>query len=165
MRIPPTARIPLLAAAAVALSLGLTGCVNPVETIIDRTLEENGVDVDRDGGETTWETEDGDVSVKSGDDVTLPATFPSDVPVPNGRLTSVVESEGNLATQWEEVTRDEVTRLANELTGAGYVSTSLTDTDTAYMGSFEGETRTVSIIWSDGDASGGALIYGVTDNP
>jgi len=156
-------RIPLAAATALVAGLALSGCFfNPVEAIVDRTLEENGVDIDKDGGEITWQTDDGEVTATTGDDVALPGDFPSDVPKPDGKLTGVVESEGTLATNWEQVSREEVDRLAGELTKAGYAETTLTSTAEGYMGAFDTDSRTVTVIWSSGDASGGALIYGIT---
>lgn len=38
----------------------------------------------------------------------------------------------------------------------------MTSTAEGYMGVFDTDSRTVTIIWSAGDASGGALVYGVT---
>ncbi len=163
MRITHTARLPLLAATVLAASLGLTGCfANPVETIIDRTLEENGVDIDQDGDDVTWDTDDG--TVTAGDDLELPASFPSDLPVPDGKLTAVVDMDnGSFTTQWEEITHDEVVRLAAGLVDGGYTMTSELNTADAYSGAFELDGRLVTLLWTDGDVSGGALVYGLTE--
>ncbi|HSR65741.1 MAG TPA: hypothetical protein VLM17_09110 [Xanthomonadaceae bacterium] len=51
------------------------------------------VSVDKDGGQVTFKTDQGDVRVSSGDAATLPATFPKDVHLPPGyKVESAMQS-------------------------------------------------------------------------
>lgn len=162
MRTLHAARIPLAAATALIAGLGLTGCFfpNPVETIVDKVAEDNGVDLDTGDGDVRWEDESGSVHI--GENVEMPSGFPSDLPVPDGTLAAVITMETGITLQFHEVDREEVGALVSALEAAGYEN-SVTDTGSAYMASLQTDSRVVSVIWDSSEDTGGYLIYGYTD--
>ena len=74
----------------VALMLGISGCANPLEQVIEA---QTGAKIDTDSGGTTIETEDGKVEV--GTDIELPADFPAELPTPDATLVAAVSGQLN----------------------------------------------------------------------
>jgi hypothetical protein len=79
----------LLLFVATAMSVSLAGCFqNPIETAIEKAteqavekaLEESGVEVD--------------IDVDGGQGVSLPSNWPSDIPVPAGKIFAASQAEG-----------------------------------------------------------------------
>ena len=76
-----------IGATTLAVALGLTGCTSAVENIIE---QQTGAKVDVKDGGISVETKDGEVQL--GVDTELPADFPKELPLPTGKLTSVVSA-------------------------------------------------------------------------
>ena len=123
-----TRHSPLIAALALALVLSACGKAEEkaAETLAEKALEANSgqdvdVDINEDGQTVTIQTEDGTLTQSSGDNVELPADFPSDVALPDdykvmsvmtmGPVTSVVlevpESPSDLFTAFKSGQADQ----------------------------------------------------------
>lgn len=148
----------LLGAVAVVGALTLSGCVNPVDAVVDRVLEGQGVDIDQNDGKVTIEGEDGESYSIGGTEV--PEDFPAELPLPASKPTAAMSGAGNISMSFEGVAEEEVKALSDEIEALGYERTSDFSAQSSIMRTLENEERTVSLIW-DGSSSG-ALIYGVT---
>lgn len=130
-------RTPITVVAAAAIAVGLSGCFgNPVESVIESTVEEAvegatgvEVDVDTDGGGAT-----------------LPADFPSDLPMPEGKLISSLAVDGTFVLAFEVTDQNAGANLAQQFKDMGWVEEAAAD-----MGElktwvyFDGDARAVTI--------------------
>ncbi|MGD9606143.1 MAG: hypothetical protein AB7V10_01565 [Leucobacter sp.] len=151
----------ILGATALVISIGLTGCANPVEQITEKIIEDQtGTKIDSDGdGGFTIESEDGKVQVGAG--VEKPSDFPSDVPYPNGVLNSSVQVDGGWSLTFEGVDAAEIDRIVGDLTAAGFEETYVGKQSNAFQGNYSADKWTVTLIWDGSDGSSYALVYAV----
>lgn len=91
----------LLPILAVVLLLPLTACKKMAEEVADAAIERttgNKVDLDKDGGAMSLQSEDGDIKVatsQDGQSVPLPADFPKDVFLPaHSAVNSAMDMSG-----------------------------------------------------------------------
>ncbi len=148
----------LLGAVAVTAALTLTGCVNPVDAVVDRVLEGQGVDVDQKDGTIKIEGEDGENLVIGGTDV--PEEFPSELPLPSVQPTGSFSGGGSVTMSFEGLSEEDVEALSVEIEALGYERVSNFTAEGAIMRTWENEQRTVSIIW-DGNDTLGSIVYSV----
>lgn len=87
--------------AALCATLLLGGCGQTAENTAENLIESaTGADVDLSDGSITVTDEEGNVT-QSGTDVPLPASFPSDIPVPAGGSTiSASDAGGQVIVMW-----------------------------------------------------------------
>mgnify|MGYP000851647062 FL=1 len=160
----PTPRT-FAAAALVVGSLALTGCGNAVESIakagVEKAIEDQTgteIDIDADGGGVTIEGEDS--SVKIGSAAELPADFPSEFPLPDGTLISVVQMNGGWTLGYEAVQESEVDRLLEHFTSNGYEKALAVTEATGKLYSLMKDEWVVSLTW-DGSGDTKPLVYGI----
>lgn len=154
----------LVAAAVAAGALAVTGCGNAVEGIaqagVEKMVEDQTgaqIDVDDDGGVTI---EGEDTSFKVGTAAELPADFPSELPIPEGTLTSVVTVGGQWMLGFEGVDAEALDKVVSYYKDQGYgtgANIVAGDSKTVY---FSNDTWGVSLIW-DGTAGSEQLVYSV----
>lgn len=149
---------------AIALAVGLSGCKNPLETLVENVIEDAiggqiGGDVDVDGGNVSFDTDDGHVQLGEGS--TLPASFPSRLPVPNGTLQAALEGTDQWTLSYTDVDRFEFDKLVVVLKATGFTEEALFDNDEMFQGSFTDDQYTVTLVWGN-SADSSHLIYGVT---
>lgn len=150
----------LALAGAALLVTGIAGCSNPVESLGKEVIEEQtDVSIDKDGDSYTIETDEGDVTVKSGGEI--PSDFPSDVPLPNGTLTASQASPTMWILTYEGIDRSEIDALVQEIEAAGFTQIGIADTSEMVQGTFERGELGVTVMWTGSDPST-PLIYGVT---
>ena len=101
-------------AGAIGAVLMVSACSNPVEGAIDDAVEEaveNGVEEAVEGnGEL-------DVDI-NGDGVDLPADFPSGIPLPDAKLTSIFNADGFYSLTYEMNDMAQVDALVSEYKGS-----------------------------------------------
>jgi hypothetical protein len=176
----------LLPSALVAAALILSGCGGSTEVapgvdvdISDETVTITGEDgtatLDSDGESLTITGGEGDeeYSVTTGGAAEIPATFPSDFPLPeDATLTSAVsESQGmtGLIMEWPGMTADSLKDYLNTVKAAGYTQ----DGDIYQMdmgggdftggGQFTGSTHTVGVVGTSSDGVGQLSITALVD--
>lgn len=148
----------LLGALAAVAALTLSGCVNPVDAVVDRVLEGQGVDIDQNGGTVTIEGQDGEKLVVGGTEV--PDDFPSELPLPDGKPQAAVSSSDGVSLSYEAVGEEQIAAMTEKIEALGYERTYDLVADQTIMRYFENPERSVSLIW---DGSGeGALVYAIT---
>jgi len=81
---------------ALVLVLAAGACQKVGETAADAAIERaTGVAVERDGGQVTRRSADGEVAIHSGDAVALPADFPADIYLPaDYQVNSIMDLQG-----------------------------------------------------------------------
>lgn len=149
----------LLATAAMAGALTLTGCVNPVDGIVDKVLEGQGVDIDENGGTLTIEGEDGGSVVIGGTEV--PSDFPAELPLPARDPVTALNSSSSMAVTYDGLTLEEVESLSERIDAVGYERASDFTSGSSIMRTWENDEWTISLIWS-GSEDSSTLIYGAT---
>ncbi len=108
---------------AFALIALFLGCGNAKEAAQERALESaaaaqgNDVDIDIDGDALTVTSQDGAVSVTTGENVSLPAGFPKDVPIyPGAQVRAAVQDAGSNGYHAQLHTADAVDKVAEYYT-------------------------------------------------
>ena len=141
----------------VALMLGISGCANPLEQVIEA---QTGAKIDTDSGGTTIETEDGKVEV--GTDIELPADFPAELPTPDATLVAAV-SVGSTGwqLQYEGVDNGMLESLIADLTALGLKELSRATVDDGLILSLSNDVWLVSLVWDDTAGGSQALVYGI----
>lgn len=152
-------RSKMLAVAGVALLItGVAGCSNPIDSLVKGAIEQQtGISIDEDGGSYTFETEDGTVTVEANGNV--PADFPSNVPLPNGKLTGSSASPNMWSLLYEGLERSDIDALVQQIEAAGFSQLGLSDMGEMVQGTFQNGDLSVSLLWSESD-SPSTLIYG-----
>ena len=137
--------VPVLALGA-GLSLALSGCfANPLESITEG-LVENGV-------EELIEGQTGvDIDV-NGSGVSLPDSWPSELPLPEGTLTYSLSAGGTFSALFEVSDESVATDLGAQLEAAGFEKTSEGNFGGLLTSSYENESYyiTLSFVPSEGD--------------
>jgi hypothetical protein len=140
-----TARTVAPLALAAALAVTLTGCFgNPLEGLAESAIEniiedQTGVDIDVDG---------------SGNGVSLPDAWPSDVPVPEGAILSAIAIDETF--QIAILVADDAAAQAglDALLASGFESESTADYGTLKINSVGDADRFISYSWTlDEDSS------------
>lgn len=137
---------PAVGALALAVTLGLTGCFgNPLEQLTENLVEggvenliedQTGVDIDVDG---------------SGGGASLPESWPSDVPTPDGSVLFSAGIDGNYTATFEISGADVVDRLRSDLEGSGYALTQEADYGGLLNYLYENDTYTVTAVYIAGE--------------
>lgn len=150
--------------AAIALAVGSLGaCGQAAQEVAEQSIEgavsSAGADVDLEEGSVTIEDEAGN-DLAIGAEVTLPSTWPAEVPVyDGGTLTMVMVSpaEGTANAIWalEESPEAAADSMRRALESAGYMLESEMSTDGVTMLGFVGDGRRITVTAGaiDGTAS------------
>ncbi len=135
MRISRT--IPLLAAAAL-MSTALVGCANPLERLVQEGAER--------AVEETIERETGiEVDVDNGGGASVPADFPGELPLPEGKLSSAIKTEALWMLSYEIGDVSEAERLAGWYVDNGYTEVSAGDLGELRNWIYESDTYLVTL--------------------
>lgn len=147
---------------ALSLTLTLAACAQKAEEAAAENAIEAAsggkADVDIDGNSTkiTVQTEQGEATVSTGEDVALPADFPSDVVLADQRkVVSVFTAEGATALSYttEGALAELVNAQAEAMKGQGWKQTMAMDSDgKSSMRAFNKEGRDVVISYGADDA-------------
>lgn len=127
-----------LAASALVAVLALSGCSvgDVVKTATDGQVElgkdgqvsVNGTTVDTDGG-------------------SLPNGWPSELPVPSGKILSSANTDGTFIVSYELTDDAVVTDLIARLESAGYTESNDFSSDDSGMHTLSNGTRQISLLW------------------
>ncbi|MAT19196.1 MAG: hypothetical protein CMF56_11685 [Leifsonia sp.] len=149
--------VPVLALGA-GLSLALSGCfVNPLESITENLVEE--------GVEELIEGQTGvDIDV-NGSGISLPDSWPSELPVPSeGTLQYSASIGETFSAQYEVSGRGTFDDLVSKLEAAGFENTGEIEYGGLTSTALETERWQVSIVYIDGeDSTPAALQYSIVD--
>ena len=148
-------RTPITVIAAAAIAIGLSGCFgNPVESIIESTVEEavegaTGVEVDVD---------------TDGSGASVPADFPSELPMPDGKLISSLAADGTFILDFEVSDDTAGAAFAQQFKDMGWTEEAASD-----MGEFKtwvyfdsASSLVVSISQLGGEGVAPRLTYSVS---
>lgn len=135
-----------------ALTFGLSACVNPLQAVSDQVAEnlvegavegQTGVDVEIDGG-------------------TIPDSWPADLPTPSGKIVTVLCGDAMGCSGSFEVSdaKGEFDAYVASLLSGGYTQSMDMSTDGNYLGVFENATTsvTVSTATDSGSSTGNVLV-------
>lgn len=140
-----------IATLGVSVTLGLSGCVNPLQAVSDQVAEnlvegavegQTGVDVEIDGG-------------------TIPDSWPADVPTPSGKIITVLCGDAMGCSGSFEVSdpKGEFDAYVASLLSGGYTQSMDLSTDGNYLGVFENGTTSVTVSTAtDTSASTGNVL-------
>ncbi|MER3390510.1 MAG: hypothetical protein RJQ01_10800 [Microcella sp.] len=129
---------------SLAAALTLSACANPLEGLIENVVgggvenlieDQTGVNIDIDGS--------GGAS--------LPASWPADVPTPDGNVLFSAGVDGNYTATFEIAGADTVDRLRGDLEGAGYALTQEADYGGLLNYFYENDTYTVTVVYIAGE--------------
>lgn len=140
---------PIAVVAAGALALSLSGCFgNPVEQIVGGVVEDQienatGIDVD------------------AGDGATVPADFPSDLPMPDGTLIASLAIDGTFILDFEVSDDTAGARFAQQFTDAGWTQEATADQGQFKTWVFSQGDRAVTISQFSSEDTATRLTYGV----
>lgn len=147
-------RTPITVIAAAAIAVGLSGCFgNPVESLIESTVEEavegaTGVEVDVD---------------TDGSGASVPADFPGDLPMPDGKLISSLALDGTFILDYEVTDDNAGAAFAQQFKDLGWTEEAAAD-----QGDFKtwvyfdsASTLVVSISQLSGEGVATRLTYSV----
>ena len=147
-------RTPITVIAAATIAFALSGCfANPVESLIESTVEEavegaTGVEVDVDA---------------DGSGVSVPADFPSDLPMPDGKLISALAIDGTFILAFEITDENAGATLAQQFKDMGWTEEAAADMgELKTWAYFDGDARVVSIGQIDGEGVATQLQYTVS---
>lgn len=137
-----------IAAAALMLGVGaiaLTGCVNPVEQLINNTVEDaiegaTGIDVDAGGG------------------ASVPEGFPSDIPLPSGAPLAAVAVDGGYTVTYTLPSVADGEAVIDQLK-AQYTTDSESDFGGMKIWSFTGSDYTVGVTLLEQEDGTAQLLY------
>lgn len=147
--------LPAVAALSVGLALTLSGCfANPLEQLTGDLIEG--------GVEQIIEDQTGvDVDV-NGDGASLPDGFPSEIPVPDGKIGFSAGADGTYTVAFEVADAAAIDATIAELIASGFTQTAEFDLgDGAGTSSFENGDYVVALISAPMDAGGYSLQYTV----
>ena len=140
----------------------LSACGQAAETLAEQAIEQGtGADVNIEEDGVTVETSEGAMSFGT-DGVELPADWPKELPVFDGKLVSVITAEGSVTAGWEtdSPAADAAAAYQKAFESAGYKVTS----SMAEMGgsgfSAEGNGFSVVVTATDGPPNMVALMAG-----
>lgn len=146
-------RTPITVIAAAAIAIGLSGCFgNPVESLIESTVEEavegaTGVEVDVD---------------TDGSGVSIPADFPSDLPMPDGDLISALSADGTFVLSFVITDENAGANLAQQFKDMGWAEEAAADMgELKTWAYYDGSSRFVTIGQIGGEGAETQLQYTV----
>ncbi|RYB94513.1 hypothetical protein EUA93_09255 [Nocardioides oleivorans] len=127
------------------------------EKLAEQAMEDSGsedVDVDVDGEDVTIESDDGTISVGSGE---IPESFPSDLTVPEGEVVSSVDTpDGSSVTLDVDDAVAAFDEAVADLEANGWTRDTTTETGETRLAVFSKDDGTAMVM---GDASTGQLTY------
>ena len=143
---------------AAGLALTMTACGQAAEQAAEQAI---GGDVDvNDGNVTVKDDEGNEVSV--GENVELPADWPSAVPAVEGGtlMMAGVDADGGASAMWQVQADPESasTAYGSQLESAGFTKDAEAMLDTAAMRQFAGNGLRVSVSASESDGSTAVLV-------
>lgn len=147
---------PAVGALALVVTLGLTGCFgNPLEQLTDN-LVEGGV-------ENLIEEQTGvDIDIDGGGGASLPSSWPSDVPTPDGTVLFSAGVDGNFTASFEIAGPDVVDGIRGELEGSGYALSQEADYGGLVNYLYESDAYTVTVVYIAGeDGNADTLQYSI----
>lgn len=126
-----------VATLGLALTLGLSGCTNPIDAISEQVadnLVENAVE-----GQTGT-----DVEINGG---SIPDSWPSDVPKPTQKIIAIFCDDASGCSGAFEAAdaKGDYDSYVAKLLSAGFTQTMDMTTEGSYMGMFDNATQTVSV--------------------
>lgn len=148
-------RKPLMAAGAAAAltfaTLGLSACANPVEAVLQQGAESAIKEI----------AEQNDVDINLGSGASVPADWPSEVPVPKGSVEFSAKAQGGFSlTLLAE--KSDVEAAVAQFTANGFEETANFESADGAMYTFENAEWTVAlIIGEDGSSGKTSIIYTV----
>lgn len=158
---------PLIAALALALALSACGRSEEkaAETLAEKALEANSgqdvdVDIEDDGKTVTIQTGQGTIKHSSGDNVALPADFPTDITLPDGYKVMSVMTMGPVTSVVMDVPEspaDVFAAIKSGQAGQGWKETlSMQGADGSMLG-FEKGNRSLLVNLGKGETGGTML--------
>lgn len=156
------------AATFAAACIVLAGCGKATEEVTEAVIEANlgdgaSVEINNDengGASFSVKTEEGTITMQSGESIPLPANFPKDIPVPDGVNWNVAQGSegeagggfvvsGTVSTPLAELT----TTMKDKITAQGWTNESTFDqADEAQISSWKKDERQMTLSLSkDGD--------------
>lgn len=157
-------------AGAAVVVLALAGCASPgdliAEKVIEQGMSQNGtkVDIDADGdGGVTMEFEDG-TEYQVGDHAKIPDDFPSELPLPDGQLLGVVNSDGGVMLQYKVAGRVPFDDLVAKLQAAGFEDGGSIDMEGLVSMNLVSDDWTITLGVA-GDDDERTMTYGVYPSP
>lgn len=145
----------IITAAGAALALGgvsaLAGCGSTVESAVEGAT---GVDIDA-NEEGIEITDDEGNSFQAGEDVEVPASWPSDVPLYDGQLLSAIAAgDGtNLIWRTDSSVNETFEEYAAQLKSAGFkdqnTTAALNEDGVVRSANFEGDQAIVIVVVTD----------------
>ena len=158
-------KLRLISACLAASALLAAGCQKAADVATEKAIERatgQRVEVDRDGNQVRLRSEEGEITVASGEGVALPVDFPDDVFLPaNFRVSSVMdvgnarlvnlEAEGQVTTMFDAARAD--------MESKGWTQTlAMQQADGAMLG-FSKDDREVAYTFSHHNGEG--LMVGI----
>ena len=140
-----------------ATALVLTGCSSIAQKATDAAVGNAlGASVDSGDGQLSVTSSDGSMQVDtSGNGIDLPSTWPKEIPVADGKLTTVAVMGGDITASWliDGSAKDAIAGYQKALESAGYKVTGNMATDSGATITAEGSGY--SLIVTAGDAVDG----------
>lgn len=132
-------------AVLVAASLALSGCVNPVEQLINNTVEDaiegaTGVDVD------------------TGDGADIPEGFPSDIPLPPGSPILALSVDGGYSVTYNLASAADADGVLDQMKSM-YTTDSESDFGQMKIWAFTGSDYTVGLTLLEQEDGTAQLVY------
>lgn len=153
----------LLAAMLVVGTPALTACGQAAESIVENAAgAAAGGDVDIEDGQVTVQDSEGN-NFAAGDNVDLPDSWPSAVPVPDGgTLISVMTSADSTTANaiWTvEASQDDAGKAyGDQLTGAGFTADSTQAVAGMVGGQYTGNDLKVNVVVLDADGKTSIMV-------
>ncbi len=149
----------LVTVGAIVLSFGLLlgGCGKAAEKVVEN---QTGTQIEDDGdGNITVKSKDGKTQVGVGAE--MPEDFPSDLPVPKGKLLASQSADTGWGLQFNEVTAASFEAFVSELEAKFGKETFQSSVEGSKQVAFENDSYVVSVLWASTSGEE-TLVYSVT---
>lgn len=122
------------------------------------------VNIDTDSGKISVEGENGEeFEMSVGEEVELPSSFPSDIPLPEGTLRTAVSIQGTFNLQYTVSNEDVAKSLVDTVKGSGFEVVSESDLGQIWRTSMTGDAYKVIVGFIADDAEP-MLTYNILPN-
>lgn len=140
--------------AIVALvSVGLAGCANPIEQLVQQGVEQAAEEIIKQGS-------DGNIDVDLGGGASVPDDFPAGLPQPNGRLITAVKADKTWALTYEVADAAEADKLAAWFAADGWEELAVSDSEQLRGWSYQNDSYHMAVAALISDTV--ALTYTIT---
>lgn len=142
---------------SLATALTLSACANPLDALIENVVSG--------GVENLIEDQTGvDIDTGGGGGVSLPDSWPSDVPTPSGTILFSIGVDGNYTATFEISGSEVVDGIRNDLERSGYNLTQEADFGGLLNYTYSNDSYTVTMVYIAGeDGNSDTLQYGIVD--